>query len=63
MGIIENIKNMAKKKVIEELTTEIEVTPTIIVSDQTGAEVQRFTNVEEGYVFAAENGYQITITV
>lgn len=40
--------------------TEVK-TPNITVNDQTGNLVKTFTNAEEAYAFAGENGYQVNV--
>lgn len=51
---------MAKKKVEE--VVEGEILPTCVVCDAQGVEVQTFSNVQEAYAFASENGYSVNIS-
>lgn len=51
---------VAEAPVVEIVETEVK-TPNITVNDQTGNLVKTFTNADEAYAFAGENGYQVNV--
>lgn len=53
-------ENVVVETPVVVVETEVK-TPNITVNDQTGNLVKTFTNTEEAYAFAGENGYQVNI--